>query len=261
MPPSSKNFTDAEKAKIYQRDRATCCFSGANLWLLDAPLRTGWQSDWVDHRKPVSRGGTAKLENGVCASHTFNMKKRNNTADTTYLFEKGHPTFLYYDLFGAPPTAVVSRLQRLANLGISDWYFNRAVTWIFNALDNKWGDRDYKRTPDDWFNAAFKKLSIFQKNQKDSAPALEARGVIFNPNKHQEVILSIRHSKSPESMKRTALELFPDYKMNSDFWWDYFTAENDDARRDCYNNAGENKDRLDPNTFSTIQADFKIRHP
>jgi prevent-host-death family protein len=78
----SKPFSDKEKAKIYARDRATWCFSGANLWLLDAPLRCGWQSDWVDHVKPRSRGGSAGLKNGVFASHTFNSKKRNNTANT-----------------------------------------------------------------------------------------------------------------------------------------------------------------------------------
>lgn len=78
MASANNGFTDKQKAAIFVRDRATCCFSGANLWLLDAPLRVGWQSDWVDHRKPKSRGGMADIENGVCASHTFNMKKRNN---------------------------------------------------------------------------------------------------------------------------------------------------------------------------------------
>jgi len=31
--PVSNEFTDATKAAIFARDRATCCFSGANLWL------------------------------------------------------------------------------------------------------------------------------------------------------------------------------------------------------------------------------------
>jgi hypothetical protein len=67
----SDEFTDATKAAIFARDRATCCFSGANLWLLDKSLRTGWQADLADHIKPRSRGGTAAPENGVCASHTY----------------------------------------------------------------------------------------------------------------------------------------------------------------------------------------------
>jgi len=29
----ANEFTDATKSAIFARDRATCCFSGANLWL------------------------------------------------------------------------------------------------------------------------------------------------------------------------------------------------------------------------------------
>ena len=133
-----KEFTDGQKATINKRDRATCCFSGANLWLLDSPLRAGWQSDWVDHVSPKSRGGKGDLSNGACASHTYNMKKRNNPADTTFLFKAGHPTPLFFELFGVPDPQVTSRLERLAKLNEVDWYFNRAITWIFEAFNGEW---------------------------------------------------------------------------------------------------------------------------
>jgi hypothetical protein len=248
MSKKNTSFTDSDKAKIYVRDRATCCFSGANLWLLDAPLRVGWQPDWADHRKPVSRGGKADWEdNGACASHTYNMKKRNNSADTTYLFESGHPTALYYRLFGSPPAHVTERLQRLSNLHESDWYFNRAITWIFEALDFIWWQPDYTRTDEHWFDAAFKKLS-----------------------KYRKILLSIRNCDSSDSMKEWVLQLSLGYSKNSDAWWEYFHPEDHDLktpadmdshRRKAYRRALKIKDQLDSETFACIQTDHQIRFP
>jgi hypothetical protein len=261
------NFNDSDRAKIYVRDRATCCFSGANLWLLDAPLRTGWQSDWVDHKRPISRGGRATLENGVCASHTLNMKKRNNSADTTYFFENGNPTALYYYLYGSPVTHVTERLQRLSKLQEPDWYFNRAVTWIFEALDYKWAKPDYKRTDEYWFDAAYKKLLKFHKLQ-EKCPSFENRGIIMAPSKTQETLLSIRNCDSLESMKRHSLRLFSRYTRNSQIWWEYFHPEDhkddpskyDSQRRKAYDKACKIQDQLTHDTFECIQADYKIRY-
>jgi len=264
----TKTFSDPDKARVFVRDRATCCFSGSNLWLLDAPLRRGWQSDWVDHKKAISRGGTSDWEkNGVCASHTFNMKKRNNTADTTYLFEKGHPTALYYDLFGFPATHITERLQRLSKLQESDWYFNRAVTWIFEALDFIWWKPDYKRTDEQWFDAAYRKLQRFQK-LRDKCSSLEDRGIIIAPSKTQEILLSIRNCDSPESMKRQALRLSSQYSRNSQIWCEYFHPEDhkdnpsqyDAQRRRAYDKAHKIQARLTHDTFECIQADYKIRY-
>jgi hypothetical protein len=92
MAHKRKNFTDIQKAQIFVRDRATCCFSGANLWLLDSPLRPGIETDWVDHVLPSARGGGNDIDNGVCASRTYNSLKRHNTDDNFYLFKNGLPT-------------------------------------------------------------------------------------------------------------------------------------------------------------------------
>lgn len=264
----AQNFSDTDKARIFIRDRATCCFSGSNLWLLDAPLRTGCQSDWADHKKPISRGGKADWEkNGVCASHTFNMKKRNNSADTAYLFEKGHPTALCYYLFGSPPSHVTERLQRLSKLQESDWYFNRALTWILEALDFICWKPDYKRTDGKWFDAAYKKLRKFQKLQ-EKCPSLEDRGIIVAPSKTQETLLSIRNCDSLESMKSKTLRLSSQYSRNSQIWWKYFHPEDhkddpsqyDAQRRKAYDKACKIRDQLTHDTFECIQADYKIRY-
>lgn len=264
----TQNFSDADKARIFVRDRATCCFSGANLWLLDAPLRTGSQSDWADHKKPISHGGKADWEkNGVCASHTFNMKKRNNSADTTYVFEKGHPTALYYYLYGSPVSQVTERLQRLSKLQESDWYFNRAITSIFEALEFIWAQPDYKRKDEYWFDAAYKKLKKFQKLQ-EKCSSLEERGIIIEPSKTQETLLFIRNCDSPESMKRQALRLSSQYSRNSQIWWEYFHPEDhkdnpsqyEAQRRKTYAKGCKMQDRFTHDTFACIQADHQIRY-
>jgi len=264
-----KNFNDTDKAKIFARDRATCCFSGANLWLLDAPLRVGWQSDWADHKKPISRGGKADWEeNGVCASHTLNMKKRNNTADTTYLFERGHPTALYYELFGTPPPHVSQRLQRLSNHREVDWYFNRAISWIFEAFNFIWSQPKYERTDEDWFKAAYRKLREFQKFQ-ESAPAVEERGIIQSPSETQEIFLFIRTCDSLKAMTEQVIQLSNRYSQNSSAWWNYFHPCYDDAsatsrakdlkRHRAYEKACKIRERLDTETFQCIQDDFQFR--
>lgn len=269
--PTTKPFTDPQKAEIFARDRATCSFSGANLWLLDAPLRIGWQSDWVDHKKPLSRGGLSKdVKNGACASHTFNMKKRNNSADTTYLFENGHPTPLNHMICGAPPQSTTERLQRLAKLDQRDWYFNRAICWILNALHFQWSEPEYERTDEYWFDAAFKKLILYRKLVRANPPfrSLEERGIISSPDEIQEVFLSLRECSCPAEMRDKANQLSPQYARNSEAWWSYFHPEDhvdlveeyDTHRKKSYGAAQKNRRELCPETFSCIESDYRIRY-
>ena len=270
MPEKNTSFTDSDKAKIYVRDRATCCFSGANLWLLDAPLRVGWQSDWADHRKPISRGGKADWEkNGVCASHTYNMKKRNNSADTTYLFENGHPTSLNYMICGAPPSETTDRLLRLFHLEQADWYFNRTITWIFEALNFQWRSPPYKRDDEHWFDAAFKKLSAFRKAvaANSSYRSLEERGIVGSPDSTQKILLSLRDCDCPAEMRKIASLLTDKYTRNSDTWWGYFHPEDsvdsdekfEAHRHESYEKAQTVRNQIDFETFLCIESDYMIR--
>lgn len=270
MPSATKPFTDKQKAEIFVRDRATCCFSGANLWLLDAPLRVGWQSDWVDHRKPISRGGKSEIKNGVCASNTFNQKKRNNSADTTYLFENGHPTSLNYMICGPPPSGTTERLFRLSHLEHADWHFNRTITWIFEALNYQWCEPYYKRDDEYWFKAAFKKLSAFRKAIKvtRSYRPLEDRGVISSPNLTQRILLSLRECDCPTEMRKISEKLTEKYSQNSDAWWEYFHPEDscsskkefDNHRLKAFKNATKIRSQIDTETFDCIESDYKVRY-
>jgi hypothetical protein len=118
-------FTENQKAQIYSRDRATCAFSGLSLWLLDTGIRPNWDMDWVDHIRPSAAGGDASLGNGICASSTFNAKKRDNTSDNVFFVQFGNITEDYLRVFGVPPSTLIEQLDRLKNLESSDWFFNR----------------------------------------------------------------------------------------------------------------------------------------
>lgn len=272
MPTANKPFTDKQKAEIFVRDRATCCFSGANLWLLDAPLRHGWESDWADHVKPLSRGGKSEpYKNGVCASATFNVKKRNNSADTTYLFRNGHPSPLYYELYGLPSVATIERLQRLASLRFPDWYFNRAINWILQAFDYKCWKKNYQTLPsrDDkyWFRAAYEKLLVFQASE-NSFGSLEERGIIQSPSELQQVLLSLRGSKTLGSFTRRALDIYPAFKINSEAWYEYFHPEDyvdsseeyDIHRKKSYRKYTSIQKKLNQDTCHCIEFDYQIRY-
>ncbi|MDB6079847.1 MAG: hypothetical protein JWO82_3594, partial [Akkermansiaceae bacterium] len=180
-----KEFSDQQKALIFCRDRATCCFSSANLWLLDAPLRQSWEANWTDHVLPSSRGGEASIENGVCASATFNGKKRNNTNDTKYLVKAGVLTPFYFALFGPPSAALVERLRRLAALEPCDWYYNQMINSIFLVLHQICWPSDVEGWPvrgkDHWLKAAYSKLQIFQK-KSIACGSFEERGLVENPS-------------------------------------------------------------------------------
>lgn len=217
-------FSDAQKAEIFQRDRATCCFSGANLWLLDAPLRPGFQRDWVDHVRPAARGGKTVVSNGVCASHTFNAKKRHNTADKSYLFQEGHPTWLYYDIFGPLTSEQTGRLARLSRLRSADWYLNRAIGQIFQGFDNRCRVEIYrqqrKRDLDHWCKAALQKLAEYR--ELDKGDSLEERGLITNESEFTQAWLGLRNAETEREFREIVDALFSSYRLNFRAWADYF---------------------------------------
>ena len=224
MAKIRKEFTDIQKAYFFARDRATCCFSGANLWLLDAPLRPGYQRDWADHVRPSARGGGSEEGNGVCASHTFNAKKRHNSADTAYLFEEGQPTQLYFDIFGPLSEEQAERLARLAQLEPADWFFNRAMGLILHAFDYRIGRDWYDQRPsrDDkyWLRAALRKLTEYQHYRE--LKTLEFRGIIRKPDDFQQSWLELRTISTERELLKIVEPLYRTYRTNALSWAKYF---------------------------------------
>ena len=122
---AKNNFSEAQRAEIYARDRALCGYSGKSLWLPDYGAAP-YSIDWIDHRSPVARGGTPTLENGVCASWLYNWVKREHKR-AVLLFHSGYPTLDFYTFHQTLPESIGEHLQRFACLHPSDWYFNRAL--------------------------------------------------------------------------------------------------------------------------------------
>ena len=261
MTRNRKGFTSAQRAEIYVRDRATCCFSGANLWLLDSPLRPGYETDWADHVKPSARGGVSDPSNGVCAAHTFNAKKRHNTADNAYLFEKGLPTWRYFSIFGPLRSEQIARLDRLASLVIADWYFNRAITLVFLAFDYLCRFELYNEKPhrDDsyWFRAAYRKITEHQRLSEDS---LEKRGIIIKPTEVQLCWLEIRKVSSEPKLIKAISPLLTIYRANFRAWARYFyDADTDKQRLSAYRLAERSTD-LTADTLQCIRDDYALRN-
>lgn len=253
------DFTPSQRAAIFSRDRATCCFSGANLWLLDTPLRPGFQIDWADHVKPSARGGHSDIENGVCSSHTFNAKKRHNSADNCYLFSSGLPTSIYFDIFGLLPPFQTARLRRLENLRPADWFFNRALGSILIGFDYRCRLERYDERPvrDDayWFAAAFRKLRDFQ---SISCPSLEERKIVVNPTDIQRHWLALRDVESIGQLQARLRPLYASYRANFRVWARYFfDAETRTARKAALMSAEKAKG-LNGDTLSCIRADFEF---
>ena len=256
-----REFTDNQKAIIFARDRATCCFSGANLWLLDSPLRPAVDSDWVDHVLPSARGGSNRIDNGVCASSTYNAKKRHNTADSFYLFREGIPTAGYYELFGTLSKEQEARLKRLEALAVEDWFLNRSIVWVLEAMrdrcDREFYDKGFKRDSIYWLNAAYRKLMTYQK--RVSSSSLEERGIVSSKNEVVGQWLELRTASCIEHLYEISENLFPLYRENYTVWAAYFWGEKSlKELTEIYEKAVLSR-TISPDVRDCIISDFRLR--
>jgi len=233
-------FDEDTKAKIYCRDRATCSFTGANLWVLDHGARWGWIMDWADHETPVRRGGKSVIENGVCASWKANSRKSANGRDTDYWFYHGQPTWHCLYENGRLPEDVTERLRRFARLQPSDWYLNRAVCQMLLALD--WHYENHKKRDEEYYlKACLRFLESWRKalHDDDDKRSLEKRGVLKRPVAHDvRLLLKLREANTPADVKRIANEVGPIYRANVDAFHGFLTAATDRGRRSVLLKAG-----------------------
>jgi hypothetical protein len=226
-------FSLSQKAEIFCRDRATCSFTGANLWILDHGARWEWSEDWVDHEKPVKRGGTSIVNNGVCASWKANQRKSANGRDRQYWFYHGHPTWHYFYEQGAITKDLSERLMRLSRLQTSDWYFNRAIRQLLHALDS-YRNPGQVRDEDYYLKSCLGFLVKWHKvRQSDSDKrSLEKREVLKRPLTHDmRLMLKLRDAINLTDVKRIANELGPIYRANVDTYYAFLTAATDRGRR------------------------------
>jgi hypothetical protein len=208
------NFTDEQKAEIYVRDRATCAFSGTNLWLLDSGAAGYYYPDWADHVKPASGGGLSAVDNGVCASHVYNYAKSDSPYPGVQLFSRGYPTPDFFVLHGELTLERVKLILRFAKLHDSDWFFNRAI-WLV-CLGVSWlyeKEKGVAFVRDDTYyaKAALKRIQTWRRLvQRDTIASLERRGLAPKPVQNdQRLLLSIRETDSVQSVKGLMADLLP----------------------------------------------------
>ena len=113
----SSNFTDKQKAELFVLHKATCAYSGENLWMLDYGADPYHQIDWADHVVPVSKGGKSTIANGVCAGWLHNYNKSDKSADDhPCFFRGGQPTEHYFRLSDTRRSEIDRQMNRFAQL-------------------------------------------------------------------------------------------------------------------------------------------------
>lgn len=209
-----KEFSDEVKAQIFARDRATCAFTGKSLWTFDYGASPLWETDWPDHIRPSSKGGSNDISNGVCASSAANSRKSSNTRDSSYWFWHGKPTEHYLHAVGSVPESVIAQLQRLSAITKSDWYLNRAAKDVLLAVEQAAWPDGATRTPDYWCKSALKRLKTW-KNESARDESLEDRKVLLTPrDQDQDILLGLRNAVTISDVREIKRKLIPHRRAN-----------------------------------------------
>jgi hypothetical protein len=213
------NFTDAQKAEIFVRDRATCAYSGVSLWLLDSGASGYYQADWVDHVKPACGGGASSIDNGVCASWLYNYAKGHSPHAGVQLFCKGLPTVEFFRLHHVMSVEQIDHFGRFSRLNITDWFFNRALWHITLGLD--WvadSKRGQVRSRNDAYyaKAALKMISTWRKLVgRAQVTSLEKRGLATRSSSEDKaVMLTLRECETAQEIATVMQRLLPYHTAN-----------------------------------------------
>ncbi len=220
MPNTKKGtFSSRQRAEIYARDRATCAFSGKNLWALDHGATPLWQADWAVHAPARGRPAAADAA-GVCVSDLFRRRQKDEGRDPVVFFREGRPTADYLYFLGIVPEEVSRNLRRLARLHSSDWYFNRGIVNTLLAVEDRWlrrRGRQYRRDSQYWARAALRALQAWRKAAARAGTSdLEARAIApKSPSPDQQLLLGLRHANTIADVSRTVSALLPYYRVNA----------------------------------------------
>ncbi len=210
-------LTDRMRAAVFARDKAICSFSGQSVWALDYGTAPFWQMDWPDHVRPVSRGGGNTIENLVCASAFNNYKRRNNTADRSYLFKDGRPTSAFFWSQGELSPDQARVLADHAPLTDSDWYFNRGVSNVLIALDVDWEGAKVVRGPSYWLKAACKHFATWRRlSGEEDATSFLRRGLVRYPDAPDVRLMMTLAAKDEHTICRVFRRLRKHHKANAD---------------------------------------------
>jgi hypothetical protein len=223
-------LTDKLRAAVFARDKGICAFSGLSLWILDQVMPV-WHHDWPDHVRPLSRGGSDYLDNLVCASFAHNYKKRNNSADCSYLFLEGKPTEMFFWTHGELGDEQAEILHRHNCLGEADWYFNRALACVGIALQQEWSETRAVRDTRYWLGSALKRLHAWRRlaNSTDSGEFIRRRLVRFPDAPDVRLMLQVT-AADEDRLASIYDALRPHYAANADCLYKFAEASTPEAR-------------------------------
>lgn len=219
-------FTDKQKAFIYERDKWICAFSWKILWIPHYWASCLWDTDWVDHIKPAMRWWDNSIENWICASSFFNSKKRDNSNDNKFLFKNWEITKYFYIAQWFYTDELFNYLKDFKNIHYSDWYFNRALQNIMISLEHKYNPYDLKwhlmkRDLDFWLKASYKRLNEWKKiTTKNEIINFKER--LYKNNidlwNDQKIMLDIINIKWIDDIKYIVDSLFPYYQNSINYF-------------------------------------------
>src|SRR5690348_8598629 len=108
--PKRDEFSERTKAEIFVRDGALCCYTGANLWLLDYGASHA-APPWIEHVIPASKDGDSSVGNGVLSNWYFN-KSRSNQGEPVFLYRDGLPSDVAFALYEEIPERITRHYER-----------------------------------------------------------------------------------------------------------------------------------------------------
>ena len=217
--PRTSDFSEAQKAFFYKRDRATCVYSGDNLWILDGGATTEFTVDWADHLNPVSKEGVSSEANGVCAGWNHNKKKSDSLEIPNRLLIDGKPNQPYFDeLPELVRRRLTSNLDRFSRLELSDWYFNRALFRLLNGVEVI-DKPECVRTSGYFARSSLKALKKWRiARQREQSQSLADRGLTpVAPSPDQVLMLEIQSVTTEASLFDIMLRLQPTYIAGKSF--------------------------------------------
>jgi hypothetical protein len=213
------DFPDTVRAQAFARDRATCCYSGLNLWIADYGADPAFQIDWAEHRELASRGGSRDIENALCVSHGSNSLRANAKRVPPVLYYAGRPTQEALAFPSRVPDEVFKHLRRMAALRPSDWFLNRALWHVW--LGTWWllaREEGHTRSRDTTYRARVT-LGMLVKWRRaaadESASLPELRGLApERPSLDQKLLWSAQSLSDEPSLVRIMRKLLTHMRAN-----------------------------------------------
>lgn len=227
-------FTDKQKAFIFQRDKWLCAFSGKILWVLHYWASILWDIDWIDHILPAAKWWDNSIENWICASSFYNSKKKDNSYDNKYLFFKWLPTKYYFISNWYFSDELLNYIAQYKDLHYSDWFLNRALFTLMLAVENlhnpyntNWTKavRDYKV----YSKRTLKRIKEWKKEVSESdIQHYYERLNIKKLSDDQKIMLKVLDSNTENEIIEIAKSLLPYYKNSDKYFWNIFNIKDEE---------------------------------